>query len=220
MPEPLDRVLLVFAKKPEPGGVKTRLAGEIGAEKAAEVYRRLAEAVWAGTASDQYQRWLVFEPPDEAFAMRQWLTGAESYIPQAPGNLGDRLRAAFRLAFDAGARRVAVIATDAPEVRSDDVVAAFELLSSGRRAAIGPCPDGGYWLLALSDFRADVFSGIQWSSARVFEQTMARLRTDDVAPGVLRTLLDVDRVSDLRQLGAPWNRLALDPEGRDGDRTK
>jgi rSAM/selenodomain-associated transferase 1 len=201
-------VLLVFAKKPEPGAVKTRLAKEIGAEQAAEIYRRMAEAVWAGTASGAYDRWLVFEPRAEERAMRKWLPGAQAYAPQSSGDLGQRLREAFRQAFDSGARAVAVIATDAPEVTSRDIHCAFQLLSSGCRSAIGPCPDGGYWLLALSEFREDVFDGIPWSSSSVFDETLARLRGDHGAPGILRKLRDVDRLSDLMDLGPPWKQWA------------
>jgi rSAM/selenodomain-associated transferase 1 len=170
MSETLDgrsRVLLVFAKKPIPGAVKTRLARDVGHEEAARLYRLMAETTWSRTAACEYKRWLVFEPGSEGDWMRNWLPGAQSYVPQADGDLGNRLRAAFEHAFREGAKAVAVIGTDSPNVASEDINSAFDLLNSGHQAVLGPSTDGGYWLLALSGYEPQVFDEISWSTAEV-----------------------------------------------------
>jgi len=199
------KILLVFAKKPIPGTVKTRLAKDVGHEEAARLYRLMAETTWSRTAGSGYERWLVFEPGSEGDWMRHWLPGADSYLPQVDGNLGDRLRAAFEHAFDAGAKAVAVIGTDSPNVASADINGAFDLLDTGNHAVLGPSADGGYWLLALSVFEPQVFDDISWSTGAVADQTRARIATRGLRFAELRTVRDIDGVDDLESL---WKDLS------------
>ncbi|RPI26250.1 MAG: glycosyltransferase [Acidobacteria bacterium] len=198
-------ILLVFAKKPIPGTVKTRLAKDIGDEEAARLYRLMAERTWSRTAASGYDRWMVFEPPTEREAMQAWLPGAESYVPQVVGDLGVKLKAAFRQAFDAGARAVAVIATDTPEIAAADIHRTFALLETGCQAVMGPSTDGGYWLLALSRFEPGLFEEISWSTSAVAEQTRAMMARHGLRSAELRTLRDIDGVDDLDSL---WKDLA------------
>ncbi len=190
----------MFAKKPVPGAVKTRLAKDVGHEEAARLYRLMAETTWARTAGIGYDRWLVFEPDSEHDWMRDWLPGAESYVAQAAGDLGTRLRAAFEHAFRAGAEAVAVIGTDSPNVGSQDISSAFDLLKSGHQAVLGPSTDGGYWLLGLSSFEPALFEEIWWSTPEVAEQTRARMAARGLKFAELRTVRDIDGVDDLESL--------------------
>lgn len=164
----------------------------------------MAEATWSRTAGPGYERWLVFEPGSEQNWMREWLPGAESYLPQVTGDLGDRLRAAFERAFDAGAKAVAVIGTDSPNIAWEDVSCAFDLLNDGNEAVLGPSTDGGYWLLALSKFEPRVFEGISWSTGEVADQTRSRIAARGLKFAELRTVRDIDCVDDLHSL---WNDL-------------
>jgi rSAM/selenodomain-associated transferase 1 len=195
-----SNILLVFAKKPVPGAVKTRLARDVGHAEAARLYRIMAETTWARTACHGYERWLVFEPGSEHDWMRDWLPGADSYLPQVPGNLGTKLSAGFEHAFKAGAKAVAVIGTDSPQVACEDINEAFDLLDGGHHAVLGPSADGGYWLLALSSFQPHLFVDILWSTGEVAEQTRARMATRGLKFAELRTVRDIDRVDDLKSL--------------------
>jgi rSAM/selenodomain-associated transferase 1 len=195
-----SNTLLVFAKKPVPGTVKTRLARDVGHEEAARLYRLMAETTWSRTAGPGYERWLVFEPSSERDWMRDWLPGADSYLPQVPGDLGTRLSAAFEHAFQAGAKRVAVIGTDSPNIRCEDITGAFDLLQDGHQAVLGPSTDGGYWLLGLSSFQPHLFEDILWSTDEVARQTRARMAARGLRFAELRTVRDIDRVDDLASL--------------------
>jgi len=206
-----SNVLLVFAKKPVPGTVKTRLARDIGEKQAAHIYQIMAERIWARTAGPGYERWMVFEPASEREWIQSWMPNAAAYVPQVLGDLGTRLKAAFQQAFQAGARAVAVIATDTPQIEVDDINRTFDLLNNGYQAVLGPSTDGGYWLLGMSGFQPGVFEEIAWSTSLVAEQTRARLRQQGLKSAELRTLRDIDGVDDLEGL---WKDLGCGEGGK------
>lgn len=190
--------VLAFVRAPEAGRVKTRLAAEIGPEAALQVYEKLAEqavAAAAGVGIDTEVR-VHFTPADAEEAVRQWLGDGPVYLPQAQGDLGDRLRNAFEEAFRAGHNRVVVIGSDLPAMRAELLRHALEILDE-HPAVVGPARDGGYYLLGLREPCPQVFTGIPWSTERVLEQTLQRLLSAGAAPVLLETLTDVDHAADL-----------------------
>ena len=199
-------VLAVFVKDPRPGTVKLRLAGALGAEAAAAVYRVMAEGVVRRTAprSDEYDRVIVFDPPDARRSVEEWL-GVEAAVlmPQSPGDIGVRMERAFEDLFARGARRVAVTGTDVPALEREDVRAALESLDE-HDVAIGPATDGGYYLIALKRPQPELFRGIAWSGPDVLTRTLERAATGNLDVRVLRTMGDVDTVEDL---AAEWERV-------------
>jgi rSAM/selenodomain-associated transferase 1 len=208
-------VLAVFVKEPRPGAVKSRLAGALGVEAAASVYRVLAEGVVRRTAprSDEYARVIVFDPPEAGGTVGEWL-GVEAAVlmPQSPGDIGVRMARAFEELFARGARRVALTGTDVPALEREDVRAALESLDE-HDVAIGPATDGGYYLIALKRPQPDLFRGIGWSGPDVLTKTLERAATGHLDVRVLRTMGDVDTVEDL---AAEWERIRalLDEETR------
>ena len=199
-------VLAVFVKDPRPGTVKSRLATAIGAEAAAAVYRVIAEGVIRRTAprSDEYGRVIVFDPPEAAGAVGEWL-GVEAAVlmPQSPGDIGVRMERAFGELFARGARRVALTGTDVLALEREDVRAALESLDE-HDVAIGPATDGGYYLIALKRPQPELFRGIGWSGPDVLAKTLERAATGNLEVRVLRTMGDVDTVEDL---AAEWERV-------------
>ena len=142
-------VLLVFVKEPRPGAVKSRLAAAIGPERAAGVYKALAEEEIRRTAprGDEFERLFSFSPPAAREAVAAWLPG-ETLVAQSEGDIGARMSRAFEDVFARGARRVALVGTDVPSLTREDVVEAIESLDD-QEVVIGPATDGGYYLLAL-----------------------------------------------------------------------
>lgn len=122
-----------------PGRVKTRLAGVLGADLAADLYRAMTERVVRRTASDDYARVFFHSPPAAQAEIEAWLGGRS--VPQSPGDLGARMAAAFQWAFDAGASRVVLVGTDVPDLAREDVAGALEALR-GSDLVIGPALDG------------------------------------------------------------------------------
>ena len=205
-------LVVVLAKAPTVGQVKTRLGADIGAAKACRIYRSLADEVWVGLLKARtslgFSAWLAYDPsdpsdpPEAQVEMRAWLPGADAYLPQQPGDLGDRIRRAFQAGFEAGFTTVLITGTDAPDVASKHYETAFEKAEPGL-AVVGPSEDGGFYLLALHGEGIDLhnlFAGIPWSCST----TRAILHRNASGLGLgwveLEPLSDVDTLQDLRRV--------------------
>jgi hypothetical protein len=199
----LSDAVLVFVRAPEAGRVKTRLAAEIGGEAALRVYVRLAEhALEQARAAGAAVR-VHFTPGGAGERVKEWLGPGAAYLPQAEGDLGERMRGAFDAAFAAGFWRVVIIGSDLPDLSAELLRRAFALLDAGE-AVLGPARDGGYWLLGLRRPVPEVFRGIAWSTAEVFADTVARLRAEGIEPALLEVLIDVDEAADLPPGWREW----------------
>ena len=194
--------LAVFVKEPRPGAVKTRLAAAIGAERAAALYRALAEAEIAATSpgAGEYERLFFFEGARDA--LQRWLPAAP-LIAQVEGGLGARMAAAFAEAFARGARRVALIGTDVPWLGRGTVLEALRQLDA-HDVVPGPAEDGGYFLIALGRPLPALFEAIAWSTPTVLADTLARAAALGLRVHRLASMPDVDTLDDVRR---HWDRL-------------
>lgn len=199
------RTLLVFAKEPTPGKVKTRLAREVGGEAAANIYRLLGRAVVDQVREGGYRTVVCFDPPGSLGRIEDWLDpqGLE-FRAQGEGDLGDRLAVAFREAFTV-ASRVIAIGTDAPGVDAKVVEEAFRRLDEAD-LVLGPARDGGYYLVGLQRHRTELFLGIPWSTERVLEVTKAKAQALGLKTALLPVRSDVDTLND-------WKVLRRGPSG-------
>ncbi len=187
--------VILLARAPRLGRVKTRLAADVGDQRALEIYRRLGSGVVRQIAPvASITVW--FDPPDALDEMRAWL-GDCTYRPQPEGDLGVRLAHAFaeHFANNPGEPAVAV-GTDAPGVDAGVIAEASRALR-GAEVVIGPASDGGYYLIGRARFHGDLFVGIPWGTERVFETTAAASAAVGVDPVIMRELRDVDRAADL-----------------------
>lgn len=193
------RAILVFARAPQPGRVKTRLAAAVGDRAALRIYTRLAKhtlaEVRAFAAEDVAIR-VHYAPADAGEAVRVWLGDGPVYLPQADGDLGMRMKDAFARAFAEGAEQVVIVGSDLPAVSASLLRRAFELLDA-HPAVIGPARDGGYYLLGLRRMVDGIFDGIEWSTPHVLRTTLERFSAAGVEPAALEELADVDTVDDL-----------------------
>jgi len=200
----LMKKLIVFVKAPRPGAVKTRLAKAIGGPAAAAAYRQLVE-----TLLNQLQGLggveVCFSPDDAAGEVQHWLKEGWSSSPQGDGNLGQRLQSAFRRAFQAGAKHVAIIGSDCPAVKVEDIREAWGGLQT-HDVVLGPATDGGYWLIGLRQLQPNLFRGVQWSTENVFAATIQRVRHAGLSLHLLRELVDVDTNREWRAFLAAQNR--------------
>lgn len=195
----MKNLLIVFVKYPEPGRVKTRLADAIGATAAADLYSRLVALTMERTAPSLpqvYDRAVYADPVRELASYRSWLRGVENLALQQGDCLGERMRAAFLQSFAAGYHKVVLIGSDCPDVSATLIEEAFSLLE-GCDAVLGPAEDGGYYLVALTRDIEQIFTGIDWGTDRVMQQTIAGLDGARVSRALLPVLRDVDRVEDL-----------------------
>ncbi len=198
-------VLHVFARWWAEGPVKTRLAADVGQERAREIYRRLAEHCWAGYEDPEWQRWLWVEPLERVEHCRAWLSGADRVIGQAPGDLGARMLAALEASSEAGAPWAAVVGTDAPELDAarireagSSVATPADGTGAGADVAIIPAHDGGYALLAARAPHAALFLDMEWSHAGVTAATTIRAADAGLRLVTLAAVQDIDSAADLK----------------------
>lgn len=185
--------LIVFAKYPEAGRVKTRLAKRIGTDAAALAYKGMVEAVLARVAPPDgaYSLTVHFDPPEREADFRKWLSTVPDWRPQCPGDLGQRLQAAFHHSFAQGVQRALVIGTDCTDLDSALLIEALARLGD-HDVVLGPAEDGGYYLIGLKEEQPSLFEGIAWSSVRVLDQTCQRAMQAQLSLTCLPVLADID----------------------------
>jgi rSAM/selenodomain-associated transferase 1 len=190
--------IVVFGREPVPGRVKTRLARAIGAEAAAAIYavllrHTLDESLGTGLSVTL----ALAEPPSAAYRPP---VGVRLAV-QRPGTLGERMAAAFADRFAGGATVVVLVGSDVPRLARHHLLGAAAACTDVP-VALGPSPDGGYWVVAQRAPGVDLFSGVPWSVPGTLEATRAGLRGLGVAWRELEQLDDLDTATDLaRALG-------------------
>jgi uncharacterized protein len=193
--------LIVFARAPVLGRVKTRLAASIGAERALAVHRRLFATTLAlaeSVAVDHRELRLhaddpaAFDATAAPLADRGWRVG-----PQRGDDLGARMNEALTCALADGERPV-LIGSDCPSLRADDLRAAFAALPD-HDAVFAPAEDGGYALVGIARPLPSLFDAVPWGTAEVMGVTRARIDAQGLRVAVLRTVWDIDVEADLRR---------------------
>lgn len=191
--------ILLFAKAPVPGLVKTRLIPAIGARRAAGIYRTLLERV-IGEATNGLAPVDIWCAPDPRHPVFQ--AAAEIHAiglhAQATGDLGERMAHAAEQAL-AGAEMVLLIGGDCPLLGREHLRQALEWLACGVDAVLGPAEDGGYVLLGARRMDRRLFSDIPWGSERVLAMTRERLVQLGWQWRELEPLWDLDREADLQR---------------------
>ncbi|MBC6612171.1 TIGR04282 family arsenosugar biosynthesis glycosyltransferase [Hymenobacter sp. BT507] len=192
--------LLIFAREPVLGRVKTRLAAGIGAEAALQVYRELLAHTAQAVAQVQVPAtvWLAEAPtltPAPTNALPEW-PGLPWQVQPAANSLGARMAHAFAAAFAAGAARVAIIGTDCPGLTATHLTNAFQLLTT-HDVVLGPADDGGYYLLGLRQPQPALFENKNWSTPTVLADTLTDAQHLNLRTALLPTLHDVDSAEDL-----------------------
>ena len=197
-----EAALVVFAKAPQPGRVKTRLVPLLGEQGAARLHARMIEDTLRLAARARFARVELHCAPHARH--RIFATLARRYSvtlhTQVHGDLGARMLRACERALRT-AKTVVLIGTDCPVLRVADLRAAARALQGGNDAVLSPAEDGGYALIGLRRISPRLFSGIEWGSDSVLQQTRMRLRELEWRWRELRAVWDVDRPDDYARLG-------------------
>jgi uncharacterized protein len=187
-------VVIVFARAPRPGRVKTRLAKALGALGATRLHQRMVEktlatARAAGVGAVELH---CASHPGHPFFRRMARRYGVRLRMQSPGDLGQRMHQALQ-------RRAILVGSDCPELEPADLRAAASALAGGADAVFAPAVDGGYALVGVRQPDRRIFEGVDWGKALVMTQTRQRLRALGWRWKELRTVRDVDRPADLRR---------------------
>ncbi len=193
--------ILVFAKAPVAGAVKTRLIPLLGASGAAALQGRLithALSVACAVIPDRLELWCA---PDITHPLLQAAASAHgaTLCAQQGDDLGKRMAHAFACAL--GSARYAIcIGADCPALTAQHLRDAMTTLRNGHDAVFVPAEDGGYALIGLARNAPQLFEHITWGGPQVMAQTRAQLHALNLRWHELETLWDVDRPEDYRRL--------------------
>lgn len=203
--------IVIFAKYPIAGQVKTRLIPALGADKAAQLAARLLQHTLTQAVDSGYPVELCGSPAAEQPCWQSLkLPAAVQRTSQCDGDLGVRMAQAAERVL-ATQRNVILIGTDCPSLDTATLQHAAEKLEqqleqplAQHDAVIIPASDGGYVLLGLRRFDQSLFEGIAWSSATVCADTLQRLQDLGWSVSILPTLHDIDEPEDLQHLPDTW----------------
>jgi rSAM/selenodomain-associated transferase 2/rSAM/selenodomain-associated transferase 1 len=191
--------LIVFARYPHPGKVKTRLARSLGDGLAAGLYRACVEHVFyeCSRLPDWVRTHLFYSEREDEKAMTQWAPSAFRLVPQHGTTLGDRIENAFARIFRSGSQKAVILGTDIPDISAELIQHAITALNVAD-VVIGPTHDGGYYLLGMKRHIPELFDGIPWSTDAVCERTLATVASLGLRVEILHELFDIDTEADLR----------------------
>lgn len=192
--------LIVYAKVPRSGQVKTRIAAEIGNGRAAEIYRAMLSGFLARLRGLR-RRWhmeIHFAPQDQESLLVPEVPPGIPRVPQANGDLGARLTHSFAHAFQAGRDPVVIVGTDSPDLPVRFLQEALDQFAT-HDVVVGPAKDGGYYLVGLRAPLAGLFEGIPWSSPEVCQATLRRALELGKTCYTTPEWSDVDTLQDLEE---------------------
>lgn len=192
----MPAVIIVFAKAPAAGAVKTRLRGAVTAEQAADLHRAFAADTLEKAAHLGADVELHTDVPTSAWPKVDRL--------QCPGDLGARMLHALTEALGRGYSQAMILGSDSPTLPAAHL---RTLLESQADVALGPCEDGGYYAIACRRVHPKMFDGVAWGRPRALEQTVASAKRNGLRVETGATWYDVDEPADLQRLagasGAP-----------------
>lgn len=194
----------VMARPPVPGRCKTRLSPPLSSHDAAALYSAMLQDSLAAYARVKATRYVVMATPEDdgAAILERLAPSPWEIVPQHGAGLGQRLAHAFAT-LGHGGGAVALVDSDSPTVPIAPITAALAALEGQQRALVGPCDDGGYYLIALGVVKArslEILDEIPWSTDQVMAATRARCASLGLALDELPTWYDVDDEASLQRI--------------------
>ncbi|MFT7470552.1 MAG: rSAM/selenodomain-associated transferase 1 [Kiritimatiellia bacterium] len=204
-PDPANRHprsrIVVFAREPLLGKVKSRLAIEIGAQEALAVYQAMLARLGQLLTHAQIAAWDLWVTSNCSHKDFVSICNKSNIYLQNGQDLGARMDAAIRHTLQQeDVESVILIGTDCPALTERYLEQALLALESGVDVVLGPAEDGGYVLVGMRRPIAAVFEDIPWGTDQVMHRTLETLSAKELTYKLLDTLWDVDRPEDLARL--------------------
>ncbi|MEQ9422821.1 MAG: TIGR04282 family arsenosugar biosynthesis glycosyltransferase [Cyclobacteriaceae bacterium] len=190
----MRELLIIFVKNPVLGKVKTRLAKDIGNEKALEVYKKLLQHTHDVTDSLSVTKRVYYS--DVIDENDLWANDKFEKFQQSGADLGERMHNAFQQGFADGFDHICIIGSDCFEINSEIIEMAFSKLKT-HDFVIGPAKDGGYYMLGMKSLHKSLFENKEWSTDKVLKETLTDIERLGKRFWKLAELNDVDRVGDI-----------------------
>lgn len=188
--------VIIFARPPELGKVKTRLATTLGDGRALEIYEYLLAKTKTVVDHFEAKKYIFLTHKPDGYDY--WDDTTDSVEIQATGNLGVKMSSAFKTVenkFTAYSEPKIIVGTDCPDLDVSILTSAFEALKRCD-VVIGPTFDGGYYLIGMKENHSEMFDNIPWSTEDVLSMTLEKLRKHKLRYALLPQLRDIDFEAD------------------------
>jgi hypothetical protein len=189
----MKTVLLIFAKSPILGKVKNRLSKNIGLRSSLLIYKKLLEHT-ASVAQKSRIKTVLFQNEINP-ELKATFKNVADYQIQEGKNLGEKMETAFRWAFSQKYENVILIGSDLWSLDKYTLIEAKKALENND-IVIGPCYDGGYYLIGMKNINNKIFKNISWSKKQVFKQTLSKVLENSVY--YLEIKNDIDNKESLK----------------------
>ncbi|MCF8260083.1 MAG: TIGR04282 family arsenosugar biosynthesis glycosyltransferase [Melioribacteraceae bacterium] len=191
--------VIVFAKLPEEGKVKTRLAQTTSADFALNFYKECTEYLFNELRRLPRSTDVIIyhANPGKENEVKDWVGYNFIYKTQGGNDLGEKMSNAFKECFEAGYTKVLIMGTDVPDLNFDYFRRAFSELEK-YDVVISPSTDGGYNLLGQKKLHRFLYEQIEWSTPSVLAETIFRLESNERTYTNLNQLIDIDTEDDLK----------------------
>ena len=195
------QALILFAKDPVEGKVTTRLQTLLDAKTACQLYLRILDDTFEKICSISGVDLFAGIHPANAsgYFDRAALSNTIKIFNQEGADLGQKMRHAFHQRFKEGYKKVVIIGADSPTLPVDYIERA---LGTDRDVVIGPCTDGGYYLVGMSRNFTEIFEGVPLGTGQVLAETLRKIQQARAGLELLPVWYDIDRPEDLRFLKA------------------
>ncbi|MBU1053689.1 MAG: TIGR04282 family arsenosugar biosynthesis glycosyltransferase [Proteobacteria bacterium] len=191
-------LLVLFAKEPVCGQVKTRLGRDTGMKTASTLYDLMLRHIINNVVSDKDYDTIIYKTSECSKAYFDETAKGMIIKDQPEGNLGHKMQGVFKLGFAQNYEQICIIGTDCPDISHFDIQKTFELLKTCK-LVLGPTEDGGYYLIGLSGFYPLLFEDIAWSTESVFSATLKIAESFGIKYKLLSVKTDIDEITDLER---------------------
>lgn len=198
----MNNKLIIFAKNPELGKVKSRLARTVGEVEALRVYNLLLDKCKNECNKLDAEKYLYYTSFIDL--NDNWDNEIYTKKLQSEGNLGSRMSNAFSEINENNSPTI-IIGSDCYDLNSKILNIAFDNLQTNDMV-IGPANDGGYYLLGLKKYDASFFNDIEWSTETVFSATLKKAEAKNLKVSILQELIDIDTFEDLKKSSLEYNK--------------
>ena len=213
--------LIIFAKKPEKGKVKTRLSKDLGEDNTLRLYESFLKDIVGEITNNIFgiKRFLCITGDNDNYFEENFYKSNIDIIEQRGKGLGDRMYNAMeeikRIHLKEGYSKkekinIIIIGTDCISLNKEDIILAFDKLRQYTNI-IGPCDDGGYYLIGKQinlkqENKKKIFENIKWSSEEVLKQTINNIKQENETYFLLRQQKDIDTIEEFKDLKKQINK--------------
>ncbi len=194
-----NNALVLFAKAPTVGEVKTRLQPEITPENSARLQEAMIkDSISLMCAINNVEKIIYFLPGEKKYIFEKYTDGLPFHLNCQNGiDLGKKMENAFQDLFNKGFLKVVVIGVDSPNLPKEYINKAFIELNKAD-LVVGPSIDGGYYLIGFKEKVLPVFSPVEWGSNKVLLQTEELIKKHNLKLSLLPVHYDIDTIKDLQ----------------------